>query len=536
MHRFLVFGLALMVSATSASGGELDPALRGILEQRPADAVVSTLVYLHEQADLAALDRFVATGPRNLGWRHEVVVRELQAIATTTQSDLLVELQRLTDEQRVVEYRGYWIGNIVRVAASRAAIEVIAARPEVDRVYYDFEIPDPDPAVRGGGVTPAAEGGVEPGVAAVRAPDVWALGITGEGTIVATLDTGVDSHHPALGARWRGLDPLYAGNPGWAWFDPITGTITPEAFNDHGTHTMGSVCGGAPGNQIGVAPGAQWIHAAVFTSNTPQFVSGVIESFQWMIDPDGDPATSFDVPDTCSNSWGLLDVHGMPACDETFWTFIDACEVAGIVMIFSAGNEGTLGLRRPADRATDEFRSFAVGAVDGNNPAYPIWASSSRGPTNCTPSGEQAIKPDISAPGVNVISSLPGGGYGALTGTSMAAPHVNGVVALMRQADPDLSVDQIKQIIYDTALDLGPPREDNDYGWGMIDAYAAVQAVLQPPCPADLDGDNEVGIIDFLDLLAAWGPNPGHPADLDGDDVVGINDFLALLAAWGPCP
>jgi subtilisin family serine protease len=118
-----------------------------------------------------------------------------------------------------------------------------------------------------------------------------------------------------------------------------------------------------------------------------------------------------------------------------------------------------------------------VAAVDANDPDWPIASFSSRGPTYCTPGGGAAIKPDIAAPGVDVRSSVPGGGYAYLSGTSMASPHVNGVVALMRQANPNISVNEIKQIIYDTAYDLGGAGEDNDYGWGMIDAYEAVMAV-----------------------------------------------------------
>jgi bacillopeptidase F len=305
------------------------------------------------------------------------------------------------------------------------------------------------------------------------------MGITGVGTLVSSLDTGVDGDHPALASRWRGLDPAYAGNPEWAWFDPVTNTTFPQAWGSHGTHTMGTVCGGAPGDQVGVAPGAEWIHAGVIDRvSIPQTISDAILSFQWLVDPDGNPGTNFDVPDTSSNSWGLADVHGVPDCDETFWTFLDACEAAGIVIIFSAGNEASTGLRRPADRATDDFRTFAVAAVDGNNPAWPIAGFSSRGPTFCTPGGGAAIKPDISAPGVDVRSAFDGGGYGFFSGTSMASPHINGVAALMREANPDISVEQIKQIIYDTAFDLGSAGEDNDYGWGMVDAFEAVTAAL----------------------------------------------------------
>lgn len=248
---------------------------------------------------------------------------------------------------------------------------------------------------------------------------------------------------------------------------------------------MGTICGGAPGDQIGVAPGANWIAAAAIDrgGGIPQTVSDAILSFQWMLDPDGNPATNWDVPDVCSNSWGVTTSHGYAPCDPLFWSYIDACEAAGTVVVFAAGNEGAGGLRRPADRATDAYRNCAVAAVDANTAGWPLAYFSSVGPTYCTPTGTAAIKPDIAGPGLNVRSAYPGQTYVYMSGTSMATPHIAGVVALMRQVSPDLPVDAIKQIIYETAHDLGTLGKDNGYGWGMIDAYAAVTRIAPDTVP-----------------------------------------------------
>ena len=241
---------------------------------------------------------------------------------------------------------------------------------------------------------------------------------------------------------------------------------------------MGTVCGGPPGDQIGVAPGAQWIHARLpFIDDIPSAtISSAISGFQWLPNPDGNPNTVHDIPDVCSNSWSVR--AGNIECEPTLWEHLDNCEAAGIVILFSAGNEGQNGLLRPADRATDDYRTFAVGAVDAYANGTPIWQNSSRGSTYCTPDESAAIKPDLVAPGVCVRSSIPGGGYGVMTGTCMAVPYVNGVVCLMRQINPELDMTTIKQILYDTATDLGAPGKDNDYGWGMVNAYAAIQEVL----------------------------------------------------------
>ncbi len=540
MKRLTLAGGAILMAASVAHGGMIDPSLEAVLRDAAPDQIVSTLAFLSVQEDLEALTVEMDRRRASLQHRHETVVRALRETAAATQVHLVAHLGALEAAGRVADFHPFWISNSVRIDATPVEIRALADRPDIEIIYPNFEIELIAPVA---GATPAQgggaqDGGPEPGVVAVRAPEVWALGYTGEGVLVATLDTGVDGNHPALASRWRGLDSRYAGNPDWAWFDPVTNTTFPQSFGSHGTHTMGSVCGGAPGDEVGVAPGAEWIHAGVIDRETiARTVADSKLAFQWMIDPDGDPSTSWDVPASCSNSWRLATYHGgkYENCWDGLWSYLDACEAAGTVIIFSAGNEGpgatTIG--KPPDRATDEYRTFSVGAVDGNNPSWPIASFSSRGPVDCTPDGTQAIKPEISAPGVNVRSAFPGGGYSGSSGTSMASPHVNGVVALMRQANPNLGVNQIKQIIYDTAFDLGSSGKDNAYGYGMIDAYEAVQqALMQGGLEGDVDMDGDVDIRDLLAVLSAWGPCAGCPEDVDGNGVVDLADLLMLVANW----
>lgn len=472
------------VLASLANAGLVDPALDEAMRAVEPGATVSALVYMTDQVDLVGLQEEFDAARTSRRDRHEIVVSSLQKVAAFGQADFLDHVVAETAAGNVKSHKSFWISNIVQVEATPAAIRAMAERADVDRIYLDYPIetitPVSDGPAEGGPVT----GAIEPGVVAVRAPEAWALGYDGSGVLVSHMDTGVDGNHPSLASRWKGVDPAYAGNPQWAWFDPWLGDNSfpyEDAFNTHGTHVMGSICGGAPGDQIGVAPGSQWIAAGAIDRSGAGIdgtVTNAIEGFQWIADPDGDFTTVWDVPRTNSNSWGLLTVHGYPDCDETFWGFVDAVEAAGCAVFFAAGNEGTSGLRRPADRGTTEYSSLAVAAVNANDPSWPIASFSSRGPTSCGPGGTTAIKPDISAPGDDVRSAAPGGGYSIKSGTSMAAPHVNGVAALVLQANPELTVNELKQILYETATDLGAAGEDNTFGYGMIDAYEAVQRAL----------------------------------------------------------
>lgn len=494
---------ALIAAASAAFGmvglpayaGAIDQGLEEVFAATPDDEIISALVFLWEQGDARALAAEHRAQRVPFSRRNEEVVRELRDIAELTQAPLRAELGAMRAEGSVHDFEAYWIANIIRVDATEAKLREIATRPEVNRVYYNMPIESigavqnhNDMNLNRRGDRPRGDrerqttlGGVEAGVAAVKAPEVWNMGFTGQGVLIATMDTGVDGNHPALASRWRGLDPQYAGNPEWAWFDPITNTTFPEEFgwSSHGTHTMGTVLGGAPGDQIGVAPGAQWIHAGVIDrGGIDATIANAILSFQWMASPTGNPSDFWAVPRVASNSWGTTASMGHPACDETFWIWIDNSEAAGTAQFFSAGNEGASGLRRPADRATDDFNSVAVAAINPYISSWPAADFSSRGPTSCTPSGSTAIKPDISAPGVDTRSAVSGGGYGTMSGTSMASPHINGVAALMLEACDILTSDEIKQIMYETAVHLGSPGKNNTYGYGMVDAEAAVTQAL----------------------------------------------------------
>lgn len=476
----LVLLSLLAVDFGSASAGEVSPALALKMDQTAANEPLTVLVFLHDGIDVKALDLGLHTQKAGLAERHHTVIESLRNAAKAAQADLVADLSVAKNKGEILDFRPYWIVNAVRLTADKATIEAIAARAEVDVVE-----PNPQPVLiepvrsrPADARTLKAGIGITPGLVNIGTRRVWEeLGLRGEGTLIGSLDTGVDGTHPALADRWRGNHAPWQE----CWLDVLgTATEFPVDENGHGTHCTGTMTGLAPDDTIGVAPAAEWIAANVINAPpNPEFDADVIACFEWFTDPDGDSQTLDDVPDVVQNSWGINESFGYPDCDSRWWDVIDACEAAGPVVIFAAGNDGPWPstIRSPSDRATSAYNCFAVGAAEHTAP-FTIAEFSSRGPAglNCGPE-ENRIKPEVSGPGVDVYSAAPDSGYVYLSGTSMATPHVCGVVALMRQANPDADVITIKEVLMGTSHDLGEPGEDNVYGHGYIDAYAAVTQI-----------------------------------------------------------
>ncbi len=478
----LYCSLFLLLVPLCAQAGTITPALEDLLRNQGKDDPIKVLVVLEDQADIPRLDRDLRGSKAAMSQRHRLVVEALRDAAARSQSGLLADLVSKSNAGRVVGFVPHWLINSIVVTATPEAVRSIAARPDVARVEPDLVavLIDPVPGIKSipaiadtGGI------GMAPGIRAVGAPRVWSeYGIDGSGSIVGIMDTGVDGTHPALAARWRGnfapaeecwLDAVGTGDTSF----PVDGHSV-----GHGTHVMGTITGLAPGDTIGIAPGARWIAANTILGSLWRLDNAVLASLEFMTDPDGDPSTTHDVPDVVNNSWGVFEAFdGYIDCDSHWWDAIDNCEAAGVVLIWAAGNEGPgfRSVRSPADRAAGPYNCFSVGATE-TTPPFLIADFSSRGPSGC--GGSHEIKPEVVAPGLDIYSSKPGGLYQLLSGTSMAGPHVAGVVALMRQANPDLDVVSIKEILMSTAIDGGDPGQDNIYGHGFIDAYAAVTAVL----------------------------------------------------------
>src|SRR4029453_4438737 len=257
----------------------------------------------------------------------------------------------------------------------------------------------------------------------------WDEGILGQGVVVGSVDTGVDFTHPALVNQYRGNNGDGTFTHDYNWWDP-TGSCGDEPCDNaqHGTHTMGTMVGGdGPGPftpDTGVAPGAEWI-AAKGCEDFGCTETALLSSGQFILAPtdlNGENPDPSKRPDIVNNSWG-----GGPG-DTFYLETVQAWRAAGIIPVFSSGNPGPFC--GEGGSPGDFLEAFSGGATDKDDN---IADFSGRGP-----SVYGKINPDVSAPGVDVISSVPGGGYEAFSGTSMAAPHTTGTIALILSGKPAL--------------------------------------------------------------------------------------------------
>ncbi len=434
----------------------LSAELRVALASARADDRLSVIVDLVSGVDVEKLRADMRGMDREL--RREQVVRRLKLNAGT-RADAVMERGRRGGAE---DMQSLWIANAVSMRAPAQLIASLALDPGVQGIRLDGVTEAP--IAYAGATLPA-----EWNIIQVGAPELWQRGIRGAGAVIAVLDSGVDNRHPDLVASWRG-----GAN---SWFDPYGQHPVPADSNGHGTQALGLMVGGsASGSNIGVAPDAKWIAAKIFNDAGQTSESAVHRAFQWALDPDGNPATD-DAPDVVNNSW---DIAAEDSCNSAFQADIDALRAADIAVVFSAGNYGP----SPSSSVSPANNNnvVSVGALDQ---AQRVADFSSRGPSAC----DGGIFPKLAAPGDGVLTTdLSFGGqpyYALVAGTSFAAPHISGVIALLRSASPLSSAEQLETAMTATARDIAAPGQDPDSGYGLIDAVAALAALP----PTDLDGD-----------------------------------------------
>lgn len=465
----------------------------------------SFLIYMNGKADLRSAQK--------LAWRAKTrfVYERLRRHAASSQKPLLAQLRSLG-----VRHRSFWITNAVWATGNIGVVRAVASRPDVAHVYAG-----------GRGRIPALQGAKRPGsgerakrahaiaanITKVRAPLVWALGYRGQGAVVAGADTGVRWDHEALKTKyrgWTGSTPAVIHD--YNWNDAIPNPNSecpgnsPQPCDDdllnggHGTHTMGTMVGSNPSGteQIGMAPDAKWI-ACRNMNNGLGVIPTYFDCMEWFMAPtkvDGTNPLPERRPDVVNNSWGCVEVCPPPALKDA----LVASRAAGIFYAVSAGNDGLGEPLPPPARGCGTINhplaryvaAFTVGATVIATDKLADF--SSRGPTLGEPEMPIQIKPNVVAPGVDVRSSVRDGTYEEenWSGTSMAGPHVAGLVALLISAKPSLrgNVEELENIIEQSALHIADDEgcggdvdkiPNNAYGWGRIDALAAVQRAIGVP-------------------------------------------------------
>ncbi len=456
-----------------------------VLDHTAANQQAEILVVLADRADISEADHLPSKAAKG-----RYVYEALFAHAQQTQRPLVTWLR-----QHGVEYRSFYIVNAIWVKADRDTALALAARADVARLdgnplIYNH-VTQPKKAVA---PQPGRPDTIEPGIEYVQAPQVWNLGFTGQGIVVGGQDTGYLWNHAALQPHYRGWNGITVTHD-YNWHDSIhtnthgfnsCGVDSPVPCDDsgHGTHTMGTAVGDDGGsNQIGMAPGAKWIGCRNMDNDWGSPAT-YLECFEFFLAPypvngtpaQGDPGKA---PDVTSNSWSCPDYEGCNAA-----TLLEAVQVqraAGIMTVAAATNDGFLGCSTIAEPPAIYAEVFTVGAL--NTGSDTIADFSSLGPVTSDGSGRR--KPDIAAPGTDTRSSTRDGGYGYLSGTSMATPHVAGAVALLWSARPELrnQITPTEQLLDDSAVHLSSSAcnssgwPNNTFGYGRLDIEAALYGV-----------------------------------------------------------
>lgn len=479
----VVVTLGYLLFCPNAQAAVLDPGLEAELASRSPGDEIAVIVSLSDRVD----HRLFRTQDRSR--RDTRLARVLKAKAAATQGAHRAFL-RDNGGRRL---RELWLIHGMAVTAPVSVIRQLATRPGIESIRPDSVLQAPATGL-GGGAPP------EWNLNLMHAPELWSLGHTGTGMVVANMDTGVDGRHPDLATRWRG-----GGN---SWYDPHGEHAAPHDSDGHGTQTMAIMVGGdAGGTAIGMAPGAQWIAVKLYNDAGVASFSDIHLAFQWLLDPDGD-ADTLDAPDVVNASWGLVGTAGQ--CNTEFSEDIEALRTAGIAVAFAAGNDGPSPLTSLSP--ANDPQSLSIGAVDAS---LVVAGTSGRGASAC----DGGIYPKLVTPGVDInTADLSFGGmplYVVVSGTSYAAPHAAGALALLAGAFPGANVARLEDALIRSSGDLGVAGADNSYGHGLVDVQAAYEYLL-----AGEGGGSPPAITSTPPTSAVPGSPYGYPvmaSDPDGD-------------------
>ncbi|MFI5632724.1 S8 family serine peptidase [Streptomyces sp. NPDC051664] len=466
---------AAAITATAALSGPAPAFAQSAADPSPVTAKVDSavldtvakgkestfFVVLKKQADLSA-----AKGKRSHAAKARSAFSALRAEAKSSQQPL----QAFLDKEKV-GYRSFWIANAVEVTGGENLVDALAKRPDVASIVKEHTYKlDRTESKSTDAATDADPTAAEWGVQDIKADQVWdQYDDRGEGIVIANVDSGVQYDHPALKGNYRGNNGDGSFTHDYNWYDP-TGQCTTSApcdNNGHGTHTMGTMVGAGG---VGVAPGAKWIAAKGCESSSCSD-SSLLAAGQWILAPTdhtGQNPRPDLAPDIVNNSWG--------GGDTTFYQdIVEAWNAAGIFEAFASGNDGDGVTCSTGHAPGSQAPAYGVGAYDS---AGKIASFSGFGPSRL----DGSMKPNISAPGVDVRSTWPGNTYRSISGTSMATPHVAGAVALLWSSAPSLigDIDATRALLNEGARDVddthcgGTAGMNNVWGEGKLDIFASV--------------------------------------------------------------
>ncbi|NND59761.1 MAG: S8 family serine peptidase [Gammaproteobacteria bacterium] len=602
--KFLLISVALV--ATGAQAGQV----RSLDWQAKVDASVITeatslgqaefLIYMSDQADVSAANDLATKEEKGT-----YVFQTLSTLAANTQVGVLQQIDALG-----LEHDAFWIVNVIWAKGGLAAIQAIAERPDVSHIYASGYGQIPAPIIESTSAKDISKmAGPEPGLVMVKAPEVWQLGFRGAGAVVGSADTGVNWDHESLKNKYRGWDEnTQTVTHDYNWYvggDP-SATCAGDELNEpcdddvflaggHGTHTTGTMVGDdGAGNQTGMAPDAKFMACRNLDSGIGH-VPSYLRCMEFMLAPtdllglNPDPTKA---PDVVNNSWGCIEACPPPVLKQQ----LENSVAAGIFYAVSAGNDGDNPVSSAPVCSSLAFpiaiyeKAFSIGATthvsgfSSGETEDSIAKFSSRGPVIADVPNPATIGPDISAPGRAVRAASRGGingnnnQYMTISGTSMAGPHVAGLVALVISANPDLrgQVAEIEEIIRLTAepkftndgcgTDTATSRPNNTFGWGRIDALAAVQAALDVDgdgvvalhdnctnvanpsqcdsnndgygnhCDADLDNNGEVNSFDLTIMRDNMGSTEHPDSDLDCNGITNSFDLSMMRSMFGNPP
>ena len=475
--------LCWLLYMVSAQAGVISPDLERAVARRGTHADTSVIIRFVDSVDMTPL------AVVNRQARDNRLLLALKASAANHRS----EVDSLLVEQGAKNIRDLWLINAVSAIVPAMALKQLAAHAGIARIDLDSFVQGgrsqrtPKSRTQPGNVSATTElvavmkddasvlmlpssTANKPGwnINAVQAPQLWAQGITGKGVVVATMDTGVDLAHPDLRRKWRGGTN--------SWFDPHGEEASPYDALGHGTQALGVMVGGSG---IGVAPDAQWIAVRLYNGDGKASMSDIHLAFQWLMDPDGDPATA-DAPDVVNASWSLSG-RSTGKCVLEFNDDLNALRSAGIMVVFAAGNDGP----RPGSSNSPGNNPgvMSVGAVGCD---LSMARQTSRGPSAC----DGGAFPRMVAPGVEIrTTDLSHGGqasYTTVSGSSLAAPHVAGVLALMAGAFPSASVVELESALLLGSQSLIEMHSGDLTVPGRVDALAAFKVFRDARDPATL--------------------------------------------------